>query len=48
MEEEVRGEIPTVRTGTAYKAGWTDEVAKSAEIRYSTVQPETHERGEAE
>ena len=48
MEEEVRGEIPTARTETAYKAGWMDEVAKSAEIRYSTEQPETHERGEAE
>ncbi len=30
MEKEIRGEIPTVRTETAYKAGWMDEVAKSA------------------
>ena len=28
MEEEVRGEIPTVRTGIAYKAGWTDEAVR--------------------
>ena len=39
MEEEVRGEIPTVRTGIAYKAGWMDEVAASAEIRYIIKNP---------
>ena len=39
MEKEVRGEIPTVRTETAYKAGWMDEVAMSAEIRYIIKSP---------
>ena len=39
MEKEVRGEIPTVRTETAYKAGWMDEVAKSAEIQYIIKNP---------
>ena len=39
MEEEVRGEIPTVRTEIAYKAGWMDEVAKSAEIPYIIKSP---------
>ena len=33
MGKEVRGEIPTVRTEIAYKAGWMGEVAMSAEIR---------------
>ncbi len=39
MEKEVRGEIPTVRTETAYKAGWMDEVAQSAEIQYIIKNP---------
>ena len=39
MEKEVRGEIPTVRTETAYKAGWTDEVAMSDEIQYIIKSP---------
>ena len=36
MGKEVRGEIPTVRTEIAYKAGWTDEVAQSAESNTSS------------
>ena len=39
MEEEVRGDIPTVRTEIAYKAGWMDEVAVSAEIQYIIKSP---------